>query len=136
MIFFMPRARKKKRILIKLLGIFLLLRISDALVFYYSYIPVHPVPGFRIIVAASLVWTTPFLVEIWRRQNWARYMAIIPISLVALVYTLYISMALLGSQENLMGRTVSLGLSIVTYGATAAYLACSRSILKWSDPGW
>ncbi|HYR58065.1 MAG TPA: hypothetical protein VEO95_05530 [Chthoniobacteraceae bacterium] len=54
--------------------VFVMQRLADAGVIWYTFLPAKSVFWLRGIALGSLVWTTALLIGVWRRFRWARYL--------------------------------------------------------------
>src|SRR5206468_1807144 len=57
-----------------LVVVFVLQRLADAAVIWFTFLPVCPWSLLRGVSIGSFVWTTALLVGVWRRLRWARYL--------------------------------------------------------------
>ena len=89
------RHHSSKSAKVLLVVIFFMLRVPDAFYLYFSFDPVHPVPALRGSILIGILWTTVFLVAIWMRKRWARYLLILFTGYVSLIFMLVFGSVLL-----------------------------------------
>ena len=110
-----------------LVGIFVLLRIPDAFLYYYSIHAPYPVPAVRGHAIINVLWTTIFMVAFWTRRIWARYLLIVYMGYVALISCLVVSMGFL-VDEIQMAPAISIVGEFVADFAGTMILIFSRDL--------
>jgi len=110
-----------------LAGIFLLLCAADAVCYYYSSNPLVSDPVIRGHVIVSLLWTTVFLILLWMRRVWARYVLIVFLGYIALITCLVVSMMIF-SPDILVRPLMAIGGCFTAYFSGVMILIFSRDI--------
>lgn len=110
-----------------LVGIFIMLRIPDAFLYYYSVNAPHPVPQVRGHAIINVLWTTIFMIAFGMRRTWARYLLIIYMGYVALITCFVVSMGLL-VEDIQMAPTISIAGEFVAYFSATMILIFSRDM--------
>ena len=110
-----------------LVGIFVMLRIPDAVLFYYSFDPTYPVPAIRGHVMVSVIWTLVFMTALWIRRIWARYLLVLFLGYMAFAFSIAVSMIILAEQVR-MGPAITVAGAFVAYFSATMILIFSRDI--------
>jgi hypothetical protein len=110
-----------------LIGIFVMLRIADIAMYYYSIHAPHPVPAVRGHAIINIMWTTVFLIALWMRRTWARYVLIVYMGYVAFVTCAVVSIGFL-VEEIQMGPAIAIAAEFVAYFSGTMILIFSRDI--------
>jgi hypothetical protein len=129
-----PRYRRRGRTAKRLLVlIFVMLRSSDAITFYFTYRTPHPVPAMRGNIIIIALWTTVFLGAVWLRKRWARYALLVSVCYLVFSYGLVFSVVLPMDWFVVPGPAVAMATQFVVYLGAALILARSRSIKNLCD---
>ena len=120
-----------------LLLIFVMMRATDALVFYFTYHTPHPVPAMRGNIFILVLWTTVFSGAMWMRKRWARYALLVCICYLvfisSLVFTTVIPMWMSVGTPLILGPVVASGIQLAAYFVSAVILIRSRAIKSYCD---
>ena len=110
-----------------LAGIFLLLCVADAVCYNYSSNPLVSDPVVRGHVIVSLLWTTVFLIPLWMRRVWARYVLILFLGYIALSTCVLASMMIF-SPDILVRPLMAIAGCFTAYFSGVMILIFSRDI--------
>lgn len=110
-----------------LVGIFVMLRIPDIAIYYYSVNAPHPVPQVRGHAVINVLWTTIFLIALWMRRIWGRYLLIVYMGYVAFATCLVTSMGFF-IEDIQWGPAISIVGMFVAYFSGTMILIFSRDI--------
>ncbi len=124
------RTRHARRYLIL---VFLLQRIGDAAMIWYTFQPENPFMALRGTAVGSLVWTAVLAIGVWRRHRWARYV----LTSFNWLYVFAFSLALLQSWNELTRAILSPYLAalaaLALYGGANAILVRSSRVRHFAN---
>lgn len=110
-----------------LVGIFAMLRTADIAIYYTSIHAAHQVPAIRGHAIINIMWTTVFLIALWMRRTWARYLLIVYMGYVGFIACTVVSMGFL-LEEIQMGPAIAIAAEFVAYFSGTMILIFSHDI--------
>lgn len=128
-----PRRSRTKTARALLVGIFFMLRVPDVFCFLQTYDPANASPYLRANILIAGIWTTIFIVAIWFRAKWAKYLLIALLSYVAVIDGILISSMALEPKGFLAGPAAPFIAQFLLYLGALAIVARSYSIRKLVD---
>lgn len=111
----------------RLVGMFLSMRLLDAVAFFGTRIFKES----KLLCALGLLslWTTPFLVAIWKRQAWALYLFAAFVFAGVLAGSLG-AIHLVSDESNHLSELASLIATAIGYVVIACILLCSKDVKR------
>jgi hypothetical protein len=113
--------------------VFVLQRVADAGVIWFTFQPVCTSSLLRGIAIGSFVWTTALLVGVWRRLSWARYL----LTTINWLYVAAFSYALLKRWTPASGESAAQFLppaaGVILYVAANVILIKSRRVRHFAS---
>ena len=123
-------------------GLWCLLRLGDLPLAWLAFRAIDPAPQLRTNTIVAILWTTVLLIALWKKQRWARYVALILLGCFAALYGFTISIIIVsvarGEAVIIGERIFAIGMAAACYLIACVMLLRSRSIKRLIDPteGW